>query len=68
MINIDYSQMSFYAAGTFSFTFILAYFFYIIYQAPIEAALKIKKEQREVLNGEKVLLFEFKFLNLYKSK
>ena len=44
MINIDYAQMSFYAAGTYSFTYILAYFCYIIFQAPIEAALKIRKE------------------------
>lgn len=53
MLTIDYSQMIFYTIGTYVFTMPLAYFAFLLFQAPIISFLRIFKECEMVRTGEK---------------
>ena len=68
MLTFNFYQMIFYSIGTYIFSMPFAYFSYMLFKAPITAYLQIFKEAELVSKGEKLLRFDFQFIDTDKLK
>ena len=68
MLTINLYQMTFYSIGSYVYCMPIAYLGYMIFKAPIEAFLDIKNEAELVRKGEKILRFDYQFINSEKLK
>ena len=68
LLTLNFYQMVFYSIGTYIFTLPLAYFAHLLFRAPISAGLRIYEEGDLVLKGEKLLRFDFQFIDTEKLK
>ena len=68
LLTLNFYQMTFYSIGTYIFSVPIAYFAYLLFKAPISAALRIYEEGDLVLKGDKLLRFDFQFIDTDKLK
>lgn len=68
MLTIDLYQMLFYSVGSYVYSLPLAYLGFMVFKAPLDAWINIHKEAALVRKGEKILRFDYQFINCEKLK